>query len=264
MKLGLRPVEKPWGQLELPAGFPETRRQRIGEIWFEDPAGSSLPLLVKYIFTSERLSVQVHPNDEQARAIGFPNGKSECWYIVDAEPEASLGLGLKEACSPERLRDAALDGSIEHLMDWVPVAPGDFFYVPAGTVHAIGAGVSLVEIQQPSDITYRLYDYGRPRELHLEAGLAVAQSGPYPRQCGKRTSDLTEILVESEHFMVTKIRGKAELANSAFEGHGAVIPLNGWVGVGAIEGVPGECLWREAGDELSAGSESSFLLAIAR
>ncbi|WP_397587139.1 class I mannose-6-phosphate isomerase [Sphingobium fuliginis] len=135
--------------------------------------------MVKYIFTSEKLSVQVHPNDEQARQYGMSGGKSECWYVLDAAPDAQLGIGTIQDLTSEELRNAALDGSIEALMEWKPVKRGSFYYIPAGTVHAIGCGVTLVEIQQNNDVTYRLYDYGRPRELHLDQGVAVSIEEPY-------------------------------------------------------------------------------------
>ncbi|PEQ10193.1 mannose-6-phosphate isomerase, partial [Novosphingobium sp. PC22D] len=161
--LAIRQVEKPWGRDVLPAPFSAPAGKRIGEIWFEPPP--ELPqLLVKYIFTSEALSVQVHPSDAETMAAGLGRqGKEECWLILAAEPGARLGIGFREPLDGAAMRKAALDGSIEHLMDWHSVRPGDFFHIPAGTVHAIGAGVSLIEVQQNSDITYRLYDYGRPR-----------------------------------------------------------------------------------------------------
>ena len=177
MKLERRYVEKPWGRTALPPMFEPPEGQRIGEVWFTG-AGDQ-PLLAKFLFTSERLSIQVHPNDDQARARGLQRGKSECWYIVDAEPDATLGLGLKRLVPPDELRSAALDGSIEQLLDWRAVRAGDFFLVPAGTIHAVGAGITLLEFQQNSDVTYRLYDYGRPRELHLDDGVAVAAAEPY-------------------------------------------------------------------------------------
>lgn len=180
-KLRQRQVEKPWGRTSLPPIFADPQGRRIGEIWFEDGEGQDLPLLVKYIFTSDRLSIQVHPTDAQAKAIGLPRGKEEIWYILDCEPDAVLGIGLTQEMSPEAFRAAALDGSIEAYMDWKPVKPGDAFFIPAGTVHAIGAGIALVEIQQNSDITYRLYDYGRPRDLHLDAGAPISHLAPYDR-----------------------------------------------------------------------------------
>lgn len=171
-----RVVEKPWGRDVLPPPFARESGRRIGEIWYEPPHEIS-DVLVKYIFTSDKLSVQVHPSDAQARALGESDrGKEECWLVLDAEPGARLGLGFTQSHSIDCLRSAALDGSIESLMAWHPVSRGDFFYIPAGTVHAIGAGITLVEVQQNSDITYRLYDYGRPRELHLDKGLAVVNS----------------------------------------------------------------------------------------
>ncbi|WP_235219147.1 class I mannose-6-phosphate isomerase [Sphingobium sp. C100] len=180
-KLQPRLVDKPWGWQTLPAPFQDMTGRQIGEIWFEDGPDEQPPLLVKYIFTSERLSIQVHPDDQAARAAGLPSGKEELWYIVDCEPGAVLGIGLKREMTPEAFRATALDGSIEQIIDWKPVAPGDCYFIPAGTVHAIGAGITLAEIQQNVDITYRLYDYGRPRELHLDQGLAVSRLAPYDR-----------------------------------------------------------------------------------
>lgn len=172
-------VEKPWGADKLPEQFDVPANQRIGEVWFAPPP--EMPdTLIKYIFTSEKLSVQVHPSDLQAASLGESDGgKEECWLVVAAEPDATLGIGFKQEIDSETMRRAALDGSIEKLMVWHPVKPGDFFYIPANTVHAIGAGITLIEIQQNSDITYRLYDYGRPRELHLDKGIQVASSAPY-------------------------------------------------------------------------------------
>ena len=179
-KLQPRHVAKPWGRIHLPSVFGDTGPNPIGEIWYEGEE-SDLPLLVKHIFTSEKLSIQVHPGDEAAIAEGLQGGKEEIWYILDCEPDARLGIGLNRAVSPEQFRAAALDGSIEQLINWKPVRPGDCYFIPAGTVHAIGAGIMLAEVQQNVDVTYRLYDYGRPRELHLDLGLAVSHLAPYDR-----------------------------------------------------------------------------------
>ncbi|WP_373488680.1 class I mannose-6-phosphate isomerase, partial [Blastomonas sp.] len=179
MKLTTRYVAKPWGRRVLPHPFVNPGTEQIGELWFEPETGPALPLMVKFLFTSEKLSIQVHPSDAQAHARGLVSGKEECWLVLDAEPGAVLGIGTTCALSGEELSAAALSGEIEALMDWKPVQAGDFYYIPAGTVHAIGAGVSLVEIQQNADITYRLYDDGRPRELHLNDGVSVSQAVPY-------------------------------------------------------------------------------------
>lgn len=179
-------VERVWGRRELPPGFPRPPGDEpIGEIWFEAPPEA--PLLAKYLFTSERLSIQVHPDDAAARAKGYPRGKDEAWYVIDAEPDATIGLGLIREVSPDELRAAALDDSIERLLNWRSAKQGDVFYSPAGTVHAIGGGIALIEIQQNLDLTYRLYDYGRPRELHLADGIAVAEPRPWSPTSERRT-----------------------------------------------------------------------------
>lgn len=180
-KLDPHYVEKPWGRTNLPSIFSAGKGRQIGEIWFQSPDRANLPLLVKYIFTSERLSIQVHPNDAQAAARGLARGKEEIWYILDCAPDATLGIGLTAPMTPDQFRAAAQDGSLEQWIDWKPVKPGDCYFIPAGTVHAIGAGITLAEIQQNADVTYRLYDYGRPRELHLDAGVAVGSLVPYDR-----------------------------------------------------------------------------------
>ncbi|WP_353771814.1 class I mannose-6-phosphate isomerase [Sphingobium sp.] len=174
-------VEKPWGRTDLPSIFAAGAGRQIGEVWFESADGRDLPLLVKYIFTSERLSIQVHPDDIQAVDRGLTRGKEEIWYILDCEPGATLGIGLTAPMSPDQFRAAAQDGSLERWIDWKPLKPGDCYFIPAGTVHAIGAGITLAEIQQNADVTYRLYDYGRPRELHLDDGVAVSRLTPYDR-----------------------------------------------------------------------------------
>jgi mannose-6-phosphate isomerase len=208
-KLTTRSVEKPWGRTELPAPFGRSDGARIGEVWFED--AEPQPLLLKYIFTSERLSIQVHPDDAQARAEGYPHGKEECWYVLDAEPGATIGIGTTRALTGAELRAAALDGSLEHLVDWKPVRAGDFFHIPTGTVHAIGAGITLAEIQQNVDLTYRLYDYGRPRELHLESGVAASRAEPYALPAFNLTPGVVSALPVPDNapFRVAMIRWDA-------------------------------------------------------
>ena len=216
-------VEKPWGQAALPREF-GGRSEKVGEIWF-DREDAPLPLLIKWLFTSEKLSVQVHPNDRQARARGLASGKEECWIVTATQGDARLGIGLTEALSEAELRDASLSGEIEQVLDWKPVKPGDWYYIPSGTIHAIGAGVQLVEIQQNADITYRLYDYGRPRELHLEDGVAVADTAAYAGAHG-RVPDAPGLhqLVSSDYFSIHIARGACDL-----EGFGPAycVPVSG-------------------------------------
>jgi len=181
LRLGNHRVEKPWGRRDLAPLFADQPASEppIGEIWYEDPSGVDRELLVKYLFTSDRLSVQVHPDDSSARSRGFARGKDEAWIILAAEPGATIALGLNDRYDPSAVRAAALDGTIEQMLVWRPVSAGDVIYSPAGTIHAIGKGLTVVEVQQNLDLTYRFYDYGSSRELHLDEALAVADFVPF-------------------------------------------------------------------------------------
>jgi mannose-6-phosphate isomerase len=189
-------VERVWGTTELQPVFPN-QQNNIGEVWFD--AGVDFPLLIKFIFTSEKLSVQVHPDDEYARAVENSRGKTEMWHILAAKPGSTISLGFKESVTKQQLRAAIENETVEDLLNQIAVKPGETYFAKAGTVHAIGAGITLCEIQQNSDITYRLYDYGRRRELHLEKGLEVSSTDPYdgarnyPVTCDHFTTDLLEI-----------------------------------------------------------------------
>lgn len=251
MKLQSHVVEKPWGRLDLPPAFQNDATDKVGEVWFDAPAERDLPLLVKYIFTSEKLSVQVHPNDEEARQRGLRRGKNECWYILDAQEGASLGLGLRAPVSADELRAAAIDGSIEDLMDWRPVSAGDFFYVPAGTIHAIGAGITLLEVQQNSDVTYRLYDYGRPRELHLDDGVAVAKPDVYSSSSGHPASGPSDtVLIDGPYFSLVRATSSDPVAPSFASRQRWVMPLEGEACSNGDVAKPGECLLLEPGEQL--------------
>lgn len=255
-------VEKPWGKDVLPAPFVAEAGQRIGEIWFEPP--EALPeLLAKYIFTSEKLSVQVHPDDDQAEAAGLGRqGKSECWYVIDAEPGAALAIGFAEHIDTDAMRAAALDGSIEQLMTWHPVQAGDFFYIPANTVHAIGAGVSLIEVQQNSEVTYRLYDYGRPRELHLDAGMAVARGTPYdPALRQQVPQDGTVRLVEGPFFVLDRVEGPVgDALAEDYPGALLVLPRRGKVSVAGKPVAVCECALADAIGDVAVADGALCLL----
>jgi mannose-6-phosphate isomerase len=179
--------EKVWGATRLSPWFPDSP-EKIGEVWFEAP---DRKILVKFLFTSEKLSVQVHPP-----------GKTEMWHILRAEPGARIAAGFREPLSEARLREAALSGEIVDLLQWHDARPGDTFFVPAGVVHAIGEGLALCEIQQHADVTYRLYDYGRPRELHLEGALRVSRREPHQARRTARDG----VLVACEHFATEEVR----------------------------------------------------------
>jgi mannose-6-phosphate isomerase len=144
-------------------------------------APREFPLLVKFLFPTDQLSIQVHPDDAYAKQNEAPGavGKTEMWHVVSAEPGATLLLGLVSDVEREKFQSAIKQGGLESFFERLPVSPGDTFYVPAGTPHTIGPGMILCEVQQNSDLTYRLYDFqrvdahGNPRELHIEKGMAV-------------------------------------------------------------------------------------------
>jgi mannose-6-phosphate isomerase len=197
--------ERIWGVDTLPAWYPQPAPGHpIGEAWLTaetciaasgplagkslaelaslhpealaNTSGVGFPLLIKTLFPREKLSVQVHPNDAEALALGQPRGKTECWYVLSADPGATVAVGFREPLTLDDIRSAIADKTLEDKLAYLPVKAGDLVYVDAGTVHAIGPGMVVLETQQYSDVTYRLYDYGRPRELHVDAGLAVSRT----------------------------------------------------------------------------------------
>lgn len=258
-QLPARMVEKVWGREHLPPPFSAPADIRIGEIWFEPP--SELPqVLVKYLFTSEKLSVQVHPSDNEA--LPGEAGKEECWLVLDAEPDACLAIGFNREVTVDEVEAAAREGTIEALLTWHPARAGDLFYLPAGTVHAIGPGLSLVEVQQASDTTFRLYDYGRPRELHLERGLAVAEFEPYRAQHRRSIAD-GATLVDGPHFRLDRIEGSPEgAAVAAYPSALLVLPLEGHVAArdGSARAGPGECLFASSVEAIDFGASKISLL----
>ncbi len=167
-------------------------------------AKTEFPLLVKLLFPDDKLSVQVHPDDAQAQAMGQPRGKTECWYVLEAAPGATIALGLKPGATPDAVRAAIADGSMEELMVWVPVTKGEMVFVDAGTVHAIGPGVVLLETQQTCDITFRMYDYGRGRELHVEQALRVMKMRTAAGKVAPRKMDGFVRLIEQKYFVVDR------------------------------------------------------------
>lgn len=241
--------ERPWGRRDLRPWYSNTgTKELVGEAWLTGPqcvvetgplagqtlasvaaeVGREFPLLVKLLFPAEKLSVQVHPDDAWAQRFGEIRGKTECWYVLEAEPEAAVALGLKAGVDAAAVKAAVANGTMEKLLEWVPVSVGDMLFVDAGTVHAIAPGVVLLETQQTSDITYRLYDYGRPRELHLEKGLQVIKTRT---QAGKVTPwvmDGFTRLIEQRYFVVDRfeIAGARETAVD-FSGPGCLVALSG-------------------------------------
>ncbi len=201
--------ERIWGVTDLAPWFAKAGRRgggEVGEVWFT--AEVPLPILVKFLFTSANLSVQVHP----AGPCGI--GKTEMWHILRADRGARIALGFTRPVAAEELRRAAETGEIEGLLRWIPVHPGETYFIPAGTVHAIGAGITICEIQQNSDITYRLYDYGRPRQLHLDQALAAANldAWRHPGTCtAEQLEDGWRRLAACEYFTTDRAEISGEM-----------------------------------------------------
>ena len=210
-----KPFNRPIGEIWLTADTclatsGDGKGSTLGELTakqperFGDPSHQGFPLLIKLLFPHEKLSVQVHPNDDQARTLGMPRGKTECWYVLDAEPGATVAVGFKESLTTEQVAASIKDGSIEGKLRMIPVQIGDMISVDAGTVHAIGAGMVVLETQQYSDTTYRLWDYGRPRELHVEAGMAVTRTDSEAGLVSPQQMDGFTRLVSSPYFIVDR------------------------------------------------------------
>jgi len=181
--------------------FEEAHASLLGP-WAASPAS---PLLIKVLFAREKLSVQVHPDDRMARKYGNPRGKTECWYCLAAEPHAAVALGLKPGIALTQVEEQIRDSNLESSLNVVPVSAGDMIFVDAGTVHAIWPGPILLETQQNCDLTYRMFDYGRPRELHVEKSLEatklVTRAGKIaPQAFADRT-----ILINADYFRVERI-----------------------------------------------------------
>ena len=229
-RLTPRLVPKVWGSTHLTPLFPDSA-EKIGEVWFERTPKP--PLLIKFLFTTEPLSVQVHPE-----------GKTEMWHILAAEPGAKIAAGFREPITEERMRAAALSGEIEQLLEWYEARPGDTFFIPAGTVHAIGAGLTLCEIQQWSDVTYRLFDYGRPRELHLDQGARVSKLGPHPARQSAREGTL----VACPFFTVEKRRVDGEWR---CEAGSMIVVLDGVFKTGGQAASAGEIWYADSATQIT-------------
>ncbi len=200
---------KPWGILDLrPWNNADNDGSAVGEIWYERPgaAGADPSLLLKLLFTNQPLSIQVHPDDAFAHSIGLPNGKTEAWYVLSAPAGAKIASGLTHHLTAQQLRTAIGDGSIADIVVWRAVSSEDIIFIPAGTIHAIGAGLVMAEIQQRSDATFRMFDFGRNRELHAENAIMVADAGPAKSPVQKRRlTNERVLLVSDSHFVFERI-----------------------------------------------------------
>lgn len=208
-RLHRRIVDKPWGRTDVDARYGAEPGRRVGEVWFEAPPGRPLDVMAKYLFTSERLSIQVHPDDDTARAHGHACGKEEAWLILHADPGAELGIGTVRPVEADALIAAAQDGSILELIDWKKPRTGDFIINPARTVHALGPGLTVLEIQQSIDLTCRLYDYGRDREVHLDEARDAVDARPHYHPLDGPLGETSRVLVHGPHFGVAWCVGSA-------------------------------------------------------
>jgi mannose-6-phosphate isomerase len=182
------------------------------------PRPDRFPLLTKFIFPRDKLSVQVHPDDDFARELGEPWGKTECWYVARCLPGAQVALGLREGAGKREFEAAIRENRAEELLNWIDLQQGDLIYVEAGTVHTIGPGSILIETQQNSDTTFRLYDYGRGRQLHIEQGLRAMREMPSAGKVLPRRARGHDVLVSSPCFMVERFAGSEPLSLAASPG----------------------------------------------
>jgi mannose-6-phosphate isomerase len=187
--------------------------KKLGEIFTAHPdlllgsanGNQGSPLLIKVLFAREKLSVQVHPDDAMAQKYGYPRGKTECWYALAADSGAQVACGLKPGVTKDKVREAIADGSLEQDLNAISIEAGEMILVDAGTVHAIWPGSVILETQQNSDITYRMFDYGRPRELHIEKSLEALRLATHAGKVEPRILSDRVILVDTKYFRVEKI-----------------------------------------------------------
>ncbi len=283
-------VERVWGRQDLSPWFTTAGGTlKIGEAWLTgkdcvidggDENGRTLgdlaaqcdgtlgngefPLLVKLLFPEEKLSVQVHPDDEQAVKAGLARGKTECWYVLDALPGAEVACGVHKGVGLEDIRAAITAGTLESLLEMIPVKTGDMVFVDAGTIHAIGPGVTLLEVQQVSDTTYRLYDYGRDRELHLEDGLAVVK--PKTKAGLKESFSQKEFLrlIDEKYFIVDRFDlAPGTVIEMAMDGVGCVIGIKGACAIDAVRFGQSETVIIPPGSVTASSSQGgSFIRAM--
>jgi mannose-6-phosphate isomerase len=265
-KASVRRVFKPWGRTTLsPWLRGDAGEQRVGEAWFERSAVDAAPskLLLKLLFTSESLSVQVHPDDATARAMGLENGKTEAWVVLSAEAQSRLALGVREPVDASALRGAVSAGTVGELLAWQKPHAGDALLVPAGTIHAIGAGFVLAEIQQRSDATFRLFDHGRDRELHVDAAIAAADLTPNaPSSMPQSLGTARTILATSQHFVLERLRlapGSRWRLNAQHETW--LLTVRGVAAAGSLHLGVGEAAFAEnAQTRIVAGDEGADIL----
>ncbi len=247
-----RMVEKPRGSTDLrPWNQHHRDGTAIGELWFQrsDPNAPDPALLLKLLFTTEPLSLQVHPDDAFARSVGLDHGKTEAWYVLSAAAGARVATGLKLQITTSQLRVSIEDGSIADLVQWRRVVKDDIVFIPAGTIYSIGPGLVLAEIQQRSDVTYRLFDYGRHRELQVDNAVSVADVGPAEIQPVQVSlSDSRTLLVANSYFVLERVEfSPGSRWEIDAKGETWFLVLEGQAQVGLMQASIGQAIFLEGG-----------------
>ncbi len=191
----------PWAGRRIGDLFQQYPRELLGNATAE----AASPLLIKLIFAREKLSVQVHPDDAMARKYGAARGKTECWAVLQAEPGATVAVGLRAGITIADVERGIREKTLEQMLEIVPVSKGELIYVDAGTIHAILPGSALLEVQQNCDVTYRLYDYGRPRELHVEKGLEALRLRTEAGKVAPHALQDRTVLIEKQYFRIERM-----------------------------------------------------------
>ncbi len=259
-------VAKPWGRAGLsPWSTIDTGCETIGEVWFDraEPGGRPTALLVKLLFTTRPLSIQVHPDDARARALGLANGKTEAWYVLAAEEGAEVCLGPRIAIDEATLRAAIADGSIVDLVAHRPVRAGDAVFVPAGTIHAIGPGLVVAEIQQRSDTTFRLFDHGSDRALHIDEAVAAARLEPVAPTAPPEPLDAESTrLVACPRFVIDRLALPAGGRRPIVAGAETwLLVVAGEIRIGEISAAVGDAVLLATEEAvLEAGTEGAVVL----
>ncbi|MBQ7779058.1 MAG: class I mannose-6-phosphate isomerase [Clostridia bacterium] len=268
-----------WGgtRLKTEFGF-ESDEEKVAEAWMlsshKDGRNieTEMPILVKLIDARDKLSVQVHPNDEYAYRVENEPGKTEMWYIVDCEEGAHLIYGFKKEISKEEFERRIRDNTLDDVMNYVPVHKGDVFFIPSGTLHAIGAGILIVEIQQSSNTTYRVSDYGRlgadgkPRQLHVEKALDVTETVPPAVPYGQigETAEYpfgkVRTLSECQFFSAYEIDldGNFETTPTNFL---HILVLDGEVTVGDVKATKGGSIYVPANCKTAVNGKGKILVS---
>ena len=251
-KKGEAPLAESWDLSFHPDGLTLTDKGRsLKEVLSSKDLGSNcisfgdFPLLVKFIDASQALSVQVHPSDAYARAEENSYGKTEMWYVVEAASDAGIYLGFSRDVTEDEVKNAISDGSFTDLLTFVPVKAGESYFIPAGTVHAIGSGCLICEIQQNSNLTYRIFDYGRRdaqgnlRELHVEKALRVMDRVPHRASLDFLPLDGEKTLGISRYFHASLLSVSGERTVNVDDA--SFLALSCISGAGTVDGIRAEC-----------------------